>query len=102
MAYGPVFMAANWRQANARRYIAVRDVGVDEPNNWSGRDVLVGEKFYRFVGDHHASDPLPGNVLLSEHGSYTYPFFEFPLEALAIWTNPWLLADTMPMRLEDT
>jgi hypothetical protein len=89
---GPRFLAPKL-QVSLRpplQYVTVREVDVDEEFNWSGRTVKAGELFYRFTANNFSSDPLPGNILLSAHGPSEYPFFEFPLSALAVYSQRWL------------
>jgi hypothetical protein len=59
-----------------------RDVPADVPGNYSGRDVRAGEEFYVFTAETYGSCDTYNGIALSEQGERTYPFFEFPRDAL--------------------
>jgi hypothetical protein len=68
-------------------YMVTHDIGENHPDNFAGRKVRAGEVFYKFIGNHYSSEPLPGRALISAAGPRVYPFFEFPLFALTAY-NP--------------
>jgi len=63
-------------------YIVTHTLMEDDPDNFAGRMVFRGEVFYKFTGNTYDSEPQSGRVNLSSAGPMTYPFFEFPLQAL--------------------
>ena len=58
-----------------------RDVGINDPHNYSGRDVKQGETFYVFRLHTYGCIDTYNGIALSE-GYDQYPFFEFPLDAI--------------------
>jgi hypothetical protein len=58
------------------------DVPKDAPGNYSGRDVHAGEEFFVFQASTYGCVNESTGIALSEKGEISYPFFEFPREAL--------------------
>jgi hypothetical protein len=69
------------------KYIVTRTVGIDEPGNYAHREVLKGEVFRRYTGNTFGYDPLPGGIHLVEEDFKQTVYFEFPLEALKVYTG---------------
>jgi hypothetical protein len=64
-----------------RRVRVTRDVDIDEPHNYSHRDVWAGEIFYTCtLATYNCVDTYNG-VALTEYPN-KYPFFEFPIDAV--------------------
>jgi hypothetical protein len=58
----------------------VRDVDIDEPGNYSHRDVWAGEIFYTCVQATYGC--IGAGLALTERSDGGYPFFEFPRDAV--------------------
>ena len=65
-------------------YIVARNIGIDEPGNFSYKSIPAGTLLYRFSGNNYGTHPLPTGVLVSETGPTDLPFFEVPLAALKV------------------
>lgn len=58
-----------------------RDVSINDPHNYAGRDVAEGETFYIFrLTTYGCVDNINGIALSVEFDKY--PFFEFPVDAI--------------------
>jgi hypothetical protein len=60
-----------------------RDVARLTPGNHSGRDVRAGETFHVFRADTYEVVSRAG-IALSAASGHTYPFFEFPRDAVEV------------------
>jgi hypothetical protein len=58
-----------------------RDVDIDEPHNYSHRDVWAGEIFYTCMLPTYNCVDIIGGIALTERPDQ-YPFFEFPKDAV--------------------
>jgi len=65
-------------------YITARDLGIDDPGNYSDRPIPAGTILYRYTGNTYSTSPLPTGVLVSDTGPLDQPFFEVPLDALRV------------------
>jgi hypothetical protein len=63
-------------------YEFTRNIIPGERGYYGDRVIIAGERVYKFTGNHYGAGPLPGGLLVSEHGSLLYPFFEVPLDSV--------------------
>lgn len=60
----------------------IRDVSKQETHNFSQRDVLEGETLFVFQSLTYGTIDWENGIALSERGCHSYPFFEFPRNAV--------------------
>jgi hypothetical protein len=66
--------------------IVTRDVSKEDPHNYCGRDVVKGELFYTFISPTYGCVDSYNGIALSAEGVDIYPFFEFPRDAVRIYS----------------
>src|SRR5512146_1224690 len=64
------------------KFKVTRFVHHDESHNYANRDVDEGEVFYKFERCTYGCVDENNGIAVSETDPYTYPFFEFPRDAL--------------------
>src|SRR5512146_1787169 len=64
------------------KFKVTRFVHHDEPHNYANRDVDEGEVFYKFERYTYGCVDKNNGIAVSETDPHTYPFFEFPRDAL--------------------
>lgn len=65
-----------------RKLVVTRHVRIDDPYNFSGRDVAEGEVLYRFMKATYGCIDYEGGIPATWDENGDYPFFEFPRDAV--------------------